>query len=81
MLLICIGGTYTIDSKTATYYAEKINAKLTIPMHYKAEGSTIDIDTVNKFLKNKDYEIYDGCLDFKQALSKNKKYAFLKMQK
>ena len=81
LLLICIGGTYTIDSKTATYYAEKINAKLTIPMHYKAEGSTIDIDTVNKFLKNKDYEIYDGCLDFKQALSKNKKYAFLKMQK
>ncbi|MBQ9782784.1 MAG: MBL fold metallo-hydrolase [Clostridia bacterium] len=81
VLLICVGGTYTIDSKTATYYAKEIDAKLTIPMHYKDGASTIDIDTVQEFLKNKDYEMYEGSLNLKQALSKNKKFALIKMQK
>ena len=50
-------------------------------MHYKDGASTIDIDTVQEFLKNKDYEIYEGSLNLKQALSKNKKFALIKMQK
>ena len=81
LLLICVGGKYTIDSKTATYYAEKINAKLTVPMHYKDGASTIDIATVDEFLKGKHYAVFEGSLDFEKALLTNYKYALLKMQK
>ena len=80
LLLICVGGKYTIDSKTATYYAEKINAKLTIPMHYKDGASTIDIATVDGFLKGKEYAVFEGSLNFEKALLTNCKYALLKMQ-
>ncbi len=79
LLLICIGGKYTIDSKTATYYAENINAKLTIPMHYKVNGSIIDVATPCEFLQNKRYIEYDGSLNFEDAVSKNCRYAFIKI--
>ena len=81
LLLICIGGKYTIDSKTATYYAENIKAKLTVPMHYKDGTSTIDIQSVDEFLKGKEYAVFEGSLDFEKALKTNCKYALLKMQR
>ncbi len=81
LLLICVGGKYTIDSKTATYYAKEINAKLTVPMHYKDGSSTIDISSVDDFLKGKEFAVFEGSLDFEKALLTKYKYALLKMQK
>ncbi len=54
ILFIPIGGTYTIDAKTAKYYIDKIKAKTVIPIHYKIKGSTVDIDDINVFLKQVD---------------------------
>ena len=35
VLLIPVGGTYTIDGRTAARVAESINPRLVIPMHYR----------------------------------------------
>ncbi len=50
ILFIPIGGTYTIDSKTAIEYALKIRPKTIVPIHFKIENSTVDIDDESKFL-------------------------------
>lgn len=50
ILLIPIGGKYTIDSKTAKYYVDSIMPKTVIPMHYKIKNSTVDITDESEFL-------------------------------
>ena len=50
LLLIPVGGKYTIDEVGAYEYAIKTNAKAVIPMHYKTGLSTIDIKGVKPFL-------------------------------
>lgn len=50
LMLIPVGGTYTIDYKGAYDYALKSKAKAVIPMHYHIKGSTVDIDTAKNFL-------------------------------
>ena len=49
VLMIPIGGKYTIDAKKAVDLIKKIEPAIIIPMHYKIEGSTIDIDSEKKF--------------------------------
>ena len=55
ILLIPIGGKYTIDSKTAKYYVDEIMPKTVIPMHYKIKNSTVDITDEKLFLS-----LFDG---------------------
>lgn len=55
ILLIPIGGKYTIDSKTAKYYVDEIKPKTIIPMHYKIKNSTVDITDEKLFLS-----LFDG---------------------
>ena len=50
VLFIPVGGKYTIDSKTAKFYVDEIKPKTVIPMHYKIQGSNIDIKGVDEFL-------------------------------
>lgn len=49
VLMIPIGGKYTIDSKKAIELIRKIEPKIIIPMHYKIEGSTADITDEKSF--------------------------------
>lgn len=65
VLLIPVGGNYTIDAKTAKEYVEKIKPQIVIPMHYRAEGCKIDIAKIDEFLKLFDDDcIYnDDCLN------------------
>lgn len=51
VLFVPVGGKYTIDGKTAAKYAKAINPKITIPMHYKTNRSSIDISDNKDFLK------------------------------
>lgn len=44
ILMIPIGGKYTIDGKKAVDIVKKIEPRIIIPMHYKIKGSTVDID-------------------------------------
>ena len=49
ILFVPIGGKYTLDGEKAADLVRKIEPKIVIPMHYKINGSTIDIDTEKKF--------------------------------
>lgn len=49
ILMIPIGGKYTIDGKKAVDIVKKIEPKVVIPIHYKINGSTMDVDDEKKF--------------------------------
>jgi len=51
VLMIPVGGTYTIDAKEAVKVAEQIEPHLIIPMHYKLAGLKIDLAGLGNFLK------------------------------
>lgn len=49
ILMVPIGGKYTLDGKEAVDLIRKIEPAIIIPMHYKINGSTIDIADEKKF--------------------------------
>lgn len=49
ILMIPIGGHYTIDHKKAVELIKKIEPAIVIPMHYKINGSTVDVADEKKF--------------------------------
>lgn len=51
VLLIPVGGKYTISFKEAIKIMEKIEPKITIPMHYSLPKLNVKLDSVDKFLK------------------------------
>ena len=51
ILMIPVGGTYTISSKEAPSIISQIEPKIVIPMHYALPGLKIKLDKVDKFLK------------------------------
>ncbi|EKE11510.1 MAG: Zn-dependent hydrolase [uncultured bacterium] len=51
ILMIPIGGKYTIDAKKAIEIIKKLEPKVVIPMHYKMNGTTLDIED-EKFFCN-----------------------------
>ena len=53
VLLIPVGGTFTIDAREASKLIEAIKPKIVIPMHFKNEKLGFDIDGVDKFTKGK----------------------------
>lgn len=51
ILMIPVGGTYTIDGETAVEIINQIEPRIVIPMHYKIPGLAYKIDGVDVFLK------------------------------
>lgn len=51
ILLIPIGGKYTIGAKQASEVVAQIEPRIIIPMHYKIPGLTIELDDLQKFIK------------------------------
>jgi len=51
ILLIPVGGVYTIDAKTAVEVVSQIEPRIIIPMHYAVPGLKIKLDGVEKFIK------------------------------
>jgi L-ascorbate metabolism protein UlaG (beta-lactamase superfamily) len=49
IMMIPIGGKYTIDGEKAAEIAKKVEPKIIIPMHYKMKGSTVDVEDEKKF--------------------------------
>ncbi len=54
VLLLPVGGTFTIDYREASELADKMNPRLIIPMHFKTPVMKFDIDGVDKFVAGKD---------------------------
>ena len=52
ILLIPVGGKYTLDAHKAVEVISQIEPRIVIPMHYQTEGLTVDgLDSVEKFIK------------------------------
>ena len=61
ILLIPIGGNYTIDAERAKEYVDRIMPDIVIPMHYKSKHLTIDLEKAQAFLDMFDEENVDVC--------------------
>ncbi|MGQ9636947.1 MAG: MBL fold metallo-hydrolase [Thermodesulfobacteriota bacterium] len=53
ILLLPVGGFFTIDAKEATQVVEQIKPKVVIPMHFKTSKCGFPISPVEDFLKGK----------------------------
>lgn len=51
ILLVPVGGTYTIDVKEAIDVVQSIEPRIVIPMHYHVPGLTVKLAGVDAFLK------------------------------
>lgn len=49
ILMIPVGGNYTIDGEKAAKIVQKIEPRVVIPMHFKTKGVTVDIEDEKKF--------------------------------
>ena len=50
ILLAPIGGVFTIDAKTAAELADRLNARVLIPMHYKTPALHFDVEGLEPLL-------------------------------
>lgn len=51
ILMVPVGGTYTIDGTTAVEIVNQVGPRIVIPMHYKVKGLRVKLDSVDNFLK------------------------------
>ena len=57
ILFIPVGGTYTIDAAGAWQVIQSIKPRIAVPMHYKIEGLSLPISTIEPFLEKNTYKI------------------------
>lgn len=50
VLMIPVGGGFTIDAEQAKEYVDRIMPDIVIPMHYKTKDCEFEIDKINEFL-------------------------------
>jgi len=50
ILMIPVGGKYTLDGKEADELADRIEPAIILPMHYKTPSLNIDLEPLDKFL-------------------------------
>ena len=71
ILLIPVGGTYTIDAEVAKEYVDRLMPSVVIPMHFKTDDVNIDIEGVDTFLDYFDKDdievIKDGKAEFDRS--------------
>lgn len=75
ILMIPVGGTFTIDSSGAQRVIGQIEPKIVIPMHYSLPKLAVDLDGVDKFLKamgKKEIEPQDKLVIKASALPKER---------
>ncbi len=59
VLMIPVGGNYTIDAQEALTICEKIEPNIIIPMHFKTPDSNLDIAPLHDFLQavGREYDV------------------------
>ena len=53
VLLVPVGGTFTVDAKGATAVINRLRPRIAIPMHYRTPKVSLDIAPVDGFLAGK----------------------------
>jgi len=51
ILLVPVGGNFTLDAKKAVEVINQIEPRIIIPMHYQMDGGKIKLDSLDKFVK------------------------------
>lgn len=51
ILMVPVGGTYTLDARKAVEVVSQIEPRMVIPMHYKVPNLSVDLDGVDTFIK------------------------------
>ena len=64
VLLVPVGGTFTIDAGTAHRVAAQLGAKVVVPMHFKTDKLGFDIDGVEPFLAGQEHVRRSGSAEF-----------------
>jgi L-ascorbate metabolism protein UlaG (beta-lactamase superfamily) len=64
ILMIPVGGVFTIDGKAAAEIVAQLEPKIIIPMHYKTEGLKFELEPVDNFLKAFGVESPDPIMKF-----------------
>ncbi len=60
ILMVPVGGLYTIDAEAAAQVVSQLEPRIIIPMHYKIPGLTTDLAEVDPFLKEMGAEGVQG---------------------
>ena len=81
ILLVPVGGVFTIDSKQAREFANMLKPKVVIPMHYKTHKLTFDLADVSEFVnKAENCRIHrlnqDECTLSKETLGEDRIIVF-----
>ena len=50
VLMLPVGGVFTVDAKGAKWYVDKINPKLVLPMHYMTSSHKFKLGSLDEFL-------------------------------
>ena len=53
VLMVPVGGVYTVDATEATSVMAQLAPRITIPMHYRVNGLSLPIEGVGKFLRGR----------------------------
>jgi L-ascorbate metabolism protein UlaG (beta-lactamase superfamily) len=72
VLLIPVGGYFTIDAKDAEDIVNLLKPKVVIPMHFKTAKCDFPIAPVDDFIKNKEVKRMDGEVEIKKESLPNK---------
>ncbi|MFA5360495.1 MAG: MBL fold metallo-hydrolase [Candidatus Paceibacterota bacterium] len=82
ILLIPVGGNYTIDYEEAVSFINQIEPKIIIPMHYALPHLKIKLDPLEKFIKSigKKPEVMDKLIVRKNNLPEETKMIVLNKQ-
>lgn len=51
ILLVPVGGKYTLDGETAAKVVKQIEPRFVVPVHYKIPGLKVGLESVEQFLK------------------------------
>lgn len=54
VLMLPVGGVYTVDAAGAKWYVDKINPKLVLPMHYMTPNHKFKLNGLDEFLSRFD---------------------------
>ena len=69
ILLIPVGGSYTIDAKVAGQVCDKLKPKVIVPMHFRNDKCSFPIAGVDEFIRGKEgvSRLDAGEVEFKQG--------------
>lgn len=67
VLMIPVGGNYTIGPSEAFLYVQKLNPKIVVPMHYYVPNLKVDIQPPDEFLRKfQNVRMQEGTLSLKR---------------